>query len=103
MRFIITCRIPVDKGNELVKNGSLGSTIQSIMEELKPEAAYFVDIEGARGAYIIVNMDDASQIPPLVEPLMLALGASIEVHPVMILEDLGKATPDFERVAQKYG
>jgi hypothetical protein len=64
MRFIITCRIPVDKGNELVKNGSLGSTIQSIMEELKPEAAYFVDIEGARGAYIIVNMDDASQIPP---------------------------------------
>jgi hypothetical protein len=103
MRFIITCRIPVDKGNELVKNGSLGSTIQSIMEELKPEAAYFVDIEGARGAYIIVNMDDASQIPPLVEPLMLALGASIEVHPVMILEDLGKATPEFERVAQKYG
>jgi hypothetical protein len=103
MRFIITCRIPVDKGNELVKNGSLGSTIQSIMEELKPEAAYFVDIEGARGAYIIVNMDDASQIPPLVEPLMLALGASTEVHPVMILEDLGKATPEFERVAQKYG
>ena len=64
MHFMITCRIPVDKGNELAKTGSLGSTIQSIMEELKPEAAYFVDIEGARGAYIIANMDDASQIPP---------------------------------------
>jgi hypothetical protein len=34
---------------------------------------------------------------------MLALGATIEVHPTMILEDLGKATSEFERVAQKYG
>jgi hypothetical protein len=34
---------------------------------------------------------------------MLALGAAIEVHRVMILEDLGEATAGFERVAQKYG
>ena len=103
MRFMITCRIPVEKGNELVKNGTLGPTIQSIMEDLQPEAAYFVDVDGARGAHIVVDMEEASQIPPLVEPLMLALGAEIEVHPVMVLEDLGKATPEFERVAQKYG
>src|SRR5215213_763810 len=103
MRFMITCRIPVEKGNELVKNGTLGPTVQSIMEDLKPEAAYFVDVDGARGAHIVVDMQEASQIPLLVEPLMLALGAEIEVHPVMILEDLGKATPEFERVAQKYG
>jgi hypothetical protein len=48
-------------------------------------------------------MQEASQIPPLVEPLMLASGAEIEVHPVMALEDLGKASAEFERVAQKYG
>jgi hypothetical protein len=34
---------------------------------------------------------------------MLALGAEIEVHPVMVLEDLGKASAEIERVAQKYG
>jgi hypothetical protein len=34
---------------------------------------------------------------------MLALGAEIEVHPVMVLEDLGKASAQLERVAQKYG
>ena len=62
MRFMITCPIPVEKGNELVKNGTLGETIQSILEDLKSEAVYFVDIESARGAYIIVNMDEASQI-----------------------------------------
>jgi hypothetical protein len=31
MRFMITCRIPVEKGSELAKAGSLGSTIHSIM------------------------------------------------------------------------
>ena len=103
MRFMITFRIPVEKGNELVKAGSLGSTIQSIMEELKPEAAYFSDIEGARGGYIVVNMDDASQIPAMAEPLFIGLGATIQVHPVMTPEDFGKATPAIEQAAQKYG
>ena len=64
MRFMITCRIPVEKGNELVKNGTLGPTVQSIMEDLQPEAAYFVDVDGARGAHIVVDMEEASQIPP---------------------------------------
>ena len=103
MRFMLTCRIPVEKGNELAKNGTLGETIQTIMEELKPEAAYFSDIEGARGGYIVVNMDDASQIPAIAEPLFLGLGATIQVHPVMTPEDLGKATPAIEQAAQKYG
>ena len=34
---------------------------------------------------------------------MLAVGAEIEVHSVMVLEDLGKASAEIERVAQKYG
>ena len=103
MRFMITCRIPVEKGNELVKNGTLGPTVQSIMEDLKPEAAYFVDIEGARGADIIVNMDDASQIPAFVEPLFLALGATVQVHPVFTPEDMPQAMEAPDRAAQKYG
>jgi hypothetical protein len=68
MRFMITCRIPVQKGNELVKNGTLGPTVQSIMEDLQPEAAYFVDVDGARGAHIVVDMEEASQIPPWWNP-----------------------------------
>jgi hypothetical protein len=103
MRFMITCRIPMDRGNELAKNGTLGETIKTIMEELQPEAAYFSDIEGARGGYIVVEMDDASQIPAMAEPLFLGLGATIQVHPVMTPEDLAKGTPAIEQAAQKYG
>ena len=103
MRFMITCWIPMEKGNELAKNGTLGETIRSIMEELEPEAAYFSDIEGARGGYFIVNMDDASQIPAMAEPLLLGLGATIHFHPVMTPEDLEKAAPAIDQAAQKYG
>jgi len=103
MRFMITCRIPMDRGNELAKNGTLGETIKTIMEELQPEAAYFSDIEGARGGYIVVEMEDASQIPAMAEPLFLGLGATIQVHPVMTPEDLAKGTPAIEQAAQKYG
>ena|SRR5215211_4184590 len=102
MRFMITCRIPVEKGNELLKNGTLGPTVQSIMEDLEPEAAYFVDVDGARGAHRRRGGRSVPD-PPSVEPLMLALGAEIEVHCVMVLEDLGKASAEIERVAQKYG
>ncbi len=34
----------------------------------KPEAAYFVDVDGARGAHIVVDMEEASQIPPWWNP-----------------------------------
>ncbi len=103
MRFMITCRIPMEEGNAAIKDGSLPQTMQSIMEDLKPEAAYFGDMEGARGGYFVVNMDDASQIPAISEPLFLGLGAPVQIHPVMTPEDLQKAGPSLEQAAQKYG
>jgi hypothetical protein len=58
---------------------------------------------GARGGYLIVNMDDASQLPAMAEPLFFGMGATIQVHLVMTPEDLQKATPALEQAAQKYG
>ena len=41
-------------------------------------------------------MDDASQIPAIAEPLLIGLDATVEIHPVMTAEDLGRATPVIE-------
>ncbi len=71
--------------------------------QVVPEAAYFTDMDGARGGYLVINMDDASQIPAMVEPLFLGLGATIELHSVMAAEDLEKGFPALEQAAQKYG
>ena len=102
MRFMLSFRIPTEKGNQLIREGKLGETVQSIMEDLKPEAAYFTDVDGDRGGIFIVNMDDASQLPAMAEPLFQALDATIQAHVVMTPEDLQRATPALEQAVQKY-
>lgn len=102
MRFLLKVNIPVEFGNQLVKSGKLGTTIQSILEELNPEAVYFTDDNGQRTAFIFLEMQDASQIPAIAEPWMLAFNAGIELHPVMVLDDLAKAGSVFEEVVKKY-
>jgi hypothetical protein len=103
MRFLLKVSFPVEAGNATVRDGSIGEKIQSILEDLKPEAAYFTDSDGKRTGYIIFDMQETSQIPGVAEPWMLAFNASIEFHAVMVPEDLAKAGPDFERVVKKYG
>jgi hypothetical protein len=103
MRFMLTFRLPMEEGNALVKDGRIGPTLESILDDLKPEAAYFAEIEGARGGYLVVHVDDASQIPAIVEPLYLGLGATVQIHPVFTPEDMGRVTDTLEQVAQKYG
>ena len=102
MRFMLTFRVPPEEGNAAMKDGSFMSAFQSVMEELQPEAAYFTPMDGARGGHLIVNMEDASQIPAMTEPLFLGLGATVEFHPVFTLEDVPKITEPIEQAREKY-
>ncbi len=103
MRFMISCRVPTERANALIREGRFPQTFQSILEDLQPEAAYFTDVDGARGAYFILNMDEASELPAKVEPLFHGMGAEVKVHLVMMPEDLQKGMPALEQAAQKYG
>jgi hypothetical protein len=102
MRFLIKASIPVETGNRAISDGSLGGLMQSAMEDLKPEAAYFFEEGGHRTAMFIVNMNQASQIPSIAEPFFLGLNARVEIHPVMGPEDLGVAMKGMDSVAKKY-
>ena len=102
MRFLLKVNIPVDSGNAAAKAGQLGATIQSILADLKPEAVYFTDSNGQRAGYIFLDMQDASQIPAIAEPWFLAFNASIEIHPVMIPDDLNRAGGAIENAVKKY-
>jgi hypothetical protein len=102
MRFLLKVNIPVETGNAAAKSGKLGSTIQSILADLKPEAAYFTDDKGQRTALVFLQLDDASQIPQVAEPWFLAFGAAIELHPVMVIDDLAKASGHIEKAVKKY-
>jgi hypothetical protein len=102
MRFLVKVNIPVEAGNQAVKAGTLGTTIQAILADVQPEAVYFVDDNGQRTALVFLDMQDASQIPAMVEPWLLAFNARIELHPVMVPEDLMKAGGAFEATVKKY-
>jgi hypothetical protein len=89
MRMLLRIGMPVDKGNQAVKSGALQRTLQSTMDALKPEAAYFFpDHSGERAAIMIFDMTGSWQLPKMLEPLFQELGASVHVTPVMNAEDL---------------
>jgi hypothetical protein len=104
VRVMITFSINPEKGDRLIKEGRLGETMASILEDLQPEAAYFTDVEGTRGGVLVVDMEDASQIPAVTEPLLLGVGATVHLQPVMTPEDLrGAAGEALQQMGQKYG
>jgi hypothetical protein len=94
----------VETGNAAVKDGTLGSTIEGILADLKPEAVYFLaDDNGNRSGSIVFDMKDTSQIPAIAEPWFLAFNAKVSLRPVMTPQDLAKAGPSIGKAAKKYG
>src|SRR5215207_8719826 len=88
VRILLTFSFNPEKGDQLIKEGRIGEIMGSILEDLQPEAAYFTDVEGTRGGFLVVNIEEASQIPAMTEPLLLGLGASVHIQPAMTPEDL---------------
>jgi hypothetical protein len=102
MRMLLKVSFPIVEGNAAVADGTLGSTVSSILSDLKPEAVYFAEDNGARTAFVFLNVADSSQIPAICEPWFLAFNAKVELHPAMNLEDLKNAGPGMESAVRKY-
>ena len=104
MRMLLRVSIPAESGNAAVKNGTLGTTIERILADLKPEAAYFMaDDNGNRSGSIVFDMKDTSQIPAVAEPWFLAFNAKVSFRPVMNPQDLAKAGPSIAKAGKRYG
>src|SRR5690348_10577469 len=102
MRCLLKVSIPVAEGNAAISDGTLGQTIESILNDLKPEASYFAENNGVRTGYIFFNLEKTSLIPAVAEPWFLAFNAQVEIRPAMNLEDLKNATPGIENAVKKY-
>jgi hypothetical protein len=49
MKMLLTVTIPHEPFNTLVRQKKAGEVIGRILEEIKPEAAYFTEFDGTRG------------------------------------------------------
>jgi hypothetical protein len=102
--MLLRVSIPVDTGNAAAKAGTLGTTIEKILADLKPEAAYFLaDDDGQRSGSVVFDMKDTSQIPAIAEPWFLAFNAKVSLRPVMSPQDLAAAGPGIAKAVKEYG
>jgi hypothetical protein len=97
MRMMLRFTLPVKKGNQAFKDGSLSKTLEAVIAKLKPEAAYFGPSHGKRCGMIFFDMAETSQIVEIAEPLFANLHAEVELVPVMSGDDLKKG---FEKVSK---
>lgn len=102
MRCLLKVSIPIETGNAAIADGTLPKTIESILAESKPEAAYFAEENGIRTGFIFLDLKDVSQIPAIAEPWFLAFDARVEIHPAMNIDDLKKAAPGIERAVKNH-
>jgi hypothetical protein len=91
MRMLLQVKIPHDTFNAAVRDGTIGKKLERILEATKPEAVYFTERDGQRGAIMIVNLDDQSKVPTFAEPWFLTFNANVEFHVVMTPDDLARA------------
>jgi uncharacterized membrane protein len=102
MKYIMKVSMPNDGSNKAITDPQFGHKMTELLSDIKAEAAYFTTICGQRGVYIIVNINDASEIPAFAEPFFLWLNADVTFLPVMKPEDLAKAGPAIGAAAKKW-
>lgn len=100
MRMLMNVQIPNREFNKACTEGTIGRKINQILEDTGPEAVYFTEQNGKRGAVMIVDVPDPSRIPALAEPWFLTFDAEVAFHVVMSPDDLQKS--GLEKIGKKW-
>jgi hypothetical protein len=100
MRMLLHARFPVEPFNTLARKGEAGKILQSIVEDLKPEAVYFTEEKGQRSALLVVDLASPSYVPRMCEPFFLRFNADCHFKVVMSPKDL--ANSGLEQIGKKW-
>ncbi|WP_299797384.1 hypothetical protein [uncultured Shewanella sp.] len=101
MKMLLTVQFPLEPFNFHVRNGKAGEIIARILEDIKPETAYFTEQDGKRGGVFVIELQSASDVPRYAEPFFLNFDASCEFRILMSPEDLENA--GLEELGKKWG
>ena len=88
MRMTMRFLIPVERGNQTFKDGSLEQTIEALVTETNAEAAYFMLEGGERPGYVFFELDDVTRLPKLNEQMFATLDAAVDIVPALTVDDL---------------
>jgi hypothetical protein len=101
MRMTMQVQCPIEPFNSLVRNGTAGPTMKKILDDIRPEAAYFGERDGKRSAILIVDVSNPSDVPRLAEPWFLNFNAEVEFRVCMLPQDLAQS--NLEALGKKWG
>ncbi len=91
MKMLVNVTCPIEPFSSMVRDGSVGEIIGRVIDVIKPESIYFTELDGNRGAVMLVDVKDASSIPSIAEPWFLNFEAICEFRIAMTPDDLMKA------------
>ncbi|HTJ68265.1 MAG TPA: hypothetical protein VL551_12100 [Actinospica sp.] len=84
----MTVEMDTDRANAAIGSNALAEVMQTAMDTMKPEAAYFGAKDGRRTGFFVFDLADAADIPRIAEPLFQQLGARLDLTPVMDFADV---------------
>jgi hypothetical protein len=94
MRMLLNVVIPHEPFNSLVRKGTAGALLGKILDELRPEAVYFTELDGRRGVTLVVDVESPAQVPRFCEPFFLNFNADCKLRIVMGPDELQRAGLD---------
>ena len=101
MRVMMIVTMPPEPFNSLVRDGSVGERLKKILEDARPEAAYFTTLDSNRSGILVIDVADPSEVPRYAEPWFLQFDADVDFKIAMTAEDLGRAGLD--ELGRKWG
>lgn len=104
MRMMANFNFSVAPGSDLIRSGKLNTSFERLMEDLKPEAAYFfTNRDGDRSGLVFFDLPESSNILNVVESFAFGLGARVTLTPVMSAEDIQKGFESLPAVIERFG
>lgn len=88
MRTLLKYSLGTVEASEAMRDGRMAAVNKTVDALTRPEAQYFCTEGGTRTGYVVFDLADPSDIPPIAEPLF-ELNAKVEFFPVMNEDDLG--------------
>lgn len=91
MRMLLKVNLPTSAYNRAIAEGKLGAVWSAVFKECPPEATYYLNEDGCRAVYAVIDLQSADQIAAISLPLFEHFEADVCFVPVMAFADLEKA------------
>lgn len=92
MRFLIQATMPTEMTNKIVDDADSLKKAEKCIKTFNPEAVYFTEINGDASLVSVLDIPSAEMIDVVFHQLQNELGARVQIRPVLVLDDLKKAS-----------